>query len=176
MLPVKVIQQLGHILHPVYGDAGCHRGFIGIVRRQENLPDALFPCQQHHGQHTAYRPQTTVQGHLPQEAAVLWQGREPSGCLEDRHENGKVIDRAGLFGVCRRQVYHNSCNGECHAAGTQGGFDPLPAFPDSRIRQPNHLKHGLSPADIDFHLDCKGVHAEQTQTVDLCKHSQCSSW
>ena len=169
-LAPEVPQYLLHRVGGIDRKVREHRSLGGIGPGDYDAGQSPAAGIRHHREDSVHRAQVPVQREFPHQGQSLGQGRQRPGGTEDSHQNGQVVDGAGLFGVGRGEVHHHPAGREFHATVFHGGAHPVLGFLDGGIGQADDFKTGESPAHIRLHGDGVAGEAGESEAADTGKH------
>ena len=166
----QVFQQLLQIVNRNHGNILCESRFRCVFFRYKERSDSCPLCSHCHRQCTRDRAQLACQGELSEKGAVL---RDPfqvlRGC-EDTDQQRQVVDRTGLFLVCRCKVHRHAADRKLKSVVFDCSPYTLSGFFDRGIRESDDIKGRQTGRDIHLHADFITADSADTETPDPGKH------
>ena len=165
----KMAYQVHHMVHRVDCRAAGQGGLGGVGAGDKEGADALRLGVQSHGQHPSSRTQLAGQGQLPHKGAVPGLDFQLSGCRQQAHQNGQVIEGAHLFHMGGCQIDGDTADREGETAVFDGGAYPLPCLVYRRVGQTHNGEGGQAAGQIALHrhgITGDTMQAERTHVVN----------
>ena len=158
LLPAgEMLGQLLHVLHRVDGEAFGQGRLRGAVRGDEEPLDPRRLSRQGHGQHPDHGAQGPGEGQLPHKGAVRVAPIQLAGGGQNAHEDGQVVDRAGLAQVGRGQVHRDPPHGEGVAVVLNGRAHPFPRLLHGGVGQTHDVKVGQPTGQVALSADLVAI-------------------
>ena len=148
---------------------------VGVRGGKQDLPHAVLPGGDDHGQRAAHRAHGAIQRELAEDHHAL-QGLLPERAHagEDPEGEGEVVGGALLLQIGRGQVHRQALRREGKAAVFQRRAHALPGFLHRGVRQPHDFEHRHPVGQVDLHVHREALDAGQAAAVDECEHGYTS--
>ena len=170
LFSLQMGHQSFHIRNAVDRQPTRQGGLGGIFGGDKQLADARRFGRHRHGQHTGDAPQGAGKGQLTDESRIRRQSGQIAARSQDAHQDGQVVDSAGLFLPGGGQIDGDAADGELGAAVLHRRPDPLPGLPHGGVRQAHHVKSRQAAGEKTLGAHLVAGDAAETQRTHCNDH------
>ncbi len=167
--PALALQMSDELAHVLQRDDlhALGKGRLGsVLGREIEAFDAAALGGDGHRQRAGDAAQRPVKRELAQEGAAAVDAGQLALRGEDADEDRQIVERAGFFPICRREIDRQTARREAEAVVFDRRAHALAGLLDGRVGQPDDLKAGQAAGDIDLHGDLEAAYAADAEAAD----------
>lgn len=149
-------RHLGHVPDAKYRNAVHHCGLRRILRRNDQIRNALLARADGHRQRAAHRPDGAIERQFADQQMPV-QPAHGAHRTQDAHGHRQIEARAFFAHVGRSQIDGHRLIRITESGIDEGALDALPAFADRRVRHADHDEIASRPGRVHIHFHVDGV-------------------